>query len=177
MEEAAGRSEQRRPDPGQYLSDTDRDIIRQTWSRVFSCCEDVGVRVLIRFFSKFPSAKQYFSQFRHLQEPQEMQHSSQLRQHARRVMGAINSVVEKLGDPEQVRSVLALVGRAHAIKHKVDPMYFQLLSGVILEVFVEDYAEYFTTEAQSAWSQLMALICVQVLAAYTELGWAQNSSV
>lgn len=81
---------------------------------------------LFRFFVNFPSAKQYFSQFQHLEDPEEMARSSQLRQHACRVMNAINSVVENLHDPEKVSSVLALVGKAHAIKHKVEPVYFKV---------------------------------------------------
>uniref|UniRef100_A0A3B3ZZI1 superoxide dismutase n=1 Tax=Periophthalmus magnuspinnatus TaxID=409849 RepID=A0A3B3ZZI1_9GOBI len=50
---------------------------------------------------------------------------SQLRQHARRVMNAVNTVVENLHDTEKVSSVLALVGKAHALKHKVEPVYFK----------------------------------------------------
>lgn len=83
---------------------------------------------LFRFFINFPSAKQYFSQFQEMEDPEEMERSSQLRQHARRVMNAINTVVENLHDPEKVSSVLALVGTAHAIKHKVEPMYFKVTS-------------------------------------------------
>lgn len=74
----------------------------------------------------FPSAKQYFSQFRHMEDPLEMERSPQLRKHACRVMGALNTVVENLHDPEKVSSVLALVGKAHALKHKVEPVYFKV---------------------------------------------------
>lgn len=84
---------------------------------------------LSRFFVNFPSAKQYFSQFQDMDDPEEMERSSQLRHHARRVMNAINSVVENLHDPEKVSAVLALVGKAHAIKHKVEPMYFKVTLG------------------------------------------------
>ena len=61
-----------------------------------------------------------------MDDPEEMERSCQLRQHARRVMNAINSVVDNLHDPEKVSSVLALVGKAHALKHKVEPMYFKV---------------------------------------------------
>lgn len=74
----------------------------------------------------FPSAKQYFSQFRHMEDPLEMERSPQLRKHACRVMGALNTVVENLHDPEKVSSVLALVGKAHALKYKVEPVYFKV---------------------------------------------------
>ena len=76
----------------------------------------------------FPSAKQYFSQFQDMDDPEEMERSTQLRLHGRRVMNAINTVVENLHDPEKVSSVLALVGKAHAVKHKVEPMYFKVRS-------------------------------------------------
>lgn len=79
-----------------------------------------------RFFVNFPSAKQYFSQFKHMEDPLEMERSPQLRKHACRVMGALNTVVENLHDPDKVSSVLALVGKAHALKHKVEPMYFKV---------------------------------------------------
>lgn len=55
-----------------------------------------------------------------------MERSSQLRHHACRVMNAINTVVENLHEPEKVSSVLALVGKAHAVKHKVEPVYFKV---------------------------------------------------
>lgn len=58
-----------------------------------------------------------------------MEGSLQLRKHARRVMGAINTVVENLDDSEKVSSVLALVGKAHALKHKVEPIYFKVKNG------------------------------------------------
>ncbi|XP_066093379.1 cytoglobin isoform X4 [Saccopteryx bilineata] len=123
------------------------------------------------FFVNFPLAKQYFSQFKHMEEPLEMERSPQLRKHACRVMGALNTVVENLHDPEKVSSVLALVGKAHALKHKVEPMYFKILSGVILEVIAEEFASDFPTETQRAWAKLRGLIYSHVTAAYKEVGW------
>lgn len=61
-----------------------------------------------------------------MDDPEEMERSSQLRKHACRVMNAINTVVENLHDPEKVSSVLEVVGKAHAVKHKVEPMYFKV---------------------------------------------------
>ncbi|XP_070304389.1 cytoglobin-2-like [Salvelinus sp. IW2-2015] len=128
------------------------------------------------FFVNFPSAKQYFSQFQDMDDPEEMERSVQLRHHARRVMSAINTVVENLHDPEKVSSVLALVGKAHAVKHKVEPMYFKILCGVMLEVFSEDFPEFFTAEVQMVWTKLMGAVYWHVTGAYTEVGWVQISS-
>ncbi|XP_056443206.1 cytoglobin-2 [Gadus chalcogrammus] len=165
-----------RPERAEPLTDAEREIIQDTWGRVYENCEDVGVSVLIRFFVNFPSAKQYFSQFQDMEDPEEMERSSQLRHHARRVMNAINTVVENLHDPEKVSAVLGLVGKAHALKHKVEPMYFKILSGVMLEVLSEDFPEYFPVEVQEVWSKLMGALYWHVTGAYTEVGWVQVSS-
>ncbi|XP_042610399.1 cytoglobin-2 [Cyprinus carpio] len=169
-EETEGRE---RPEP---LTDVERGIIQDTWARVYESCEDVGITILIRFFVNFPSAKQYFSQFQDMEDPEEMEKSSQLRKHARRVMNAINTVVENLHDPEKVSSVLGLVGKAHALKYKVEPMYFKILSGVILEVLAEDFGECFTPEVQTSWTKLMAALYWYITGAYTEVGWLKLSS-
>ncbi|XP_015674382.1 cytoglobin isoform X1 [Protobothrops mucrosquamatus] len=169
MEKDQGEMEIERWERSEELSDAERKVIQETWNRVYANCEDVGVSILIRFFVNFPSAKQYFSQFKHMEDPLEMERSLQLRKHARRVMGAINSVVENIYDSEKVSSVLALVGKAHAVKHKVDPVYFKILTGVMLEVLAEEYTNEFSApEVQRAWAKMRSLIYTHVTAAYKE---------
>ncbi|XP_005297595.2 cytoglobin isoform X3 [Chrysemys picta bellii] len=168
MEKVQGEMEIERWERSEELSDAEKKVIQETWSRVYTNCEDVGVSILIRFFVKFPSAKQYFSQFKHMEDPLEMERTPQLRKHARRVMGAVNTVVENINDSEKVSSVLALVGKAHALKHKVEPVYFKFFTGVMLEVIAEEYANDFTPEVQRAWTKVKSLIYTHVTAAYKE---------
>uniref|UniRef100_H3BZ09 superoxide dismutase n=2 Tax=Tetraodon nigroviridis TaxID=99883 RepID=H3BZ09_TETNG len=165
------------PERAEPLSDNVREEVRRGGGEEYGRLEWVGgCLLLLRFFVNFPSAKQYFSQFQDMEEPEEMERSSQLRHHACRVMNALNTVVENLHDPEKVSSVLAVVGRAHAVKHKVEPMYFKILSGVILEVLCEDFPEFFTADVQLVWSKLMATVYWHVTGAYTDVGWLQVSS-
>ncbi|XP_020922233.1 cytoglobin isoform X1 [Sus scrofa] len=171
MEKVPGEMEIERRERSEELSEAERKAVQATWARLYANCEDVGVAILVRFFVNFPSAKQYFSQFKHMEDPLEMERSPQLRKHACRVMGALNTVVENLHDPEKVSSVLALVGKAHALKHKVEPVYFKILSGVILEVIAEEFANDFPPETQRAWAKLRSLIYSHVTAAYKEVGW------
>ncbi|XP_051037097.1 cytoglobin [Phodopus roborovskii] len=174
MEKVPGDMERERRERSEELSEAERKAVQATWARLYANCEDVGVAILVRFFVNFPSAKQYFSQFRHMEDPLEMERSPQLRKHACRVMGALNTVVENLHDPDKVSSVLALVGKAHALKHKVEPVYFKILSGVILEVIAEEFANDFPPETQKAWAKLRGLIYSHVTAAYKEVGWVQQ---
>ncbi|XP_029456281.1 cytoglobin [Rhinatrema bivittatum] len=173
MEKVQGEMEMDRWERSEEISDAEKRVIQETWSRVYTNCEDVGVSILIRFFVNFPSAKQYFSQFKHMEDPLEMERSLQLRKHARRVMGAVNNVVENVNDMDKVSTILALVGKSHALKHKVEPVYFKILTGVMLEVIAEEYANDFTPEVQRAWTKLKNLIYSHVTATYKEVGWAQ----
>lgn len=50
----------------------------------------------------------------------------------------------------------------------------QILSGVILEVIAEEFANDFPAETQRAWAKLRGLIYSHVTAAYKEVGWVQQ---
>ncbi|KAM6957016.1 cytoglobin-2-like [Aplochiton taeniatus] len=162
-----------RPDP---ITEGEREILQDSWAKVYQTCDDVGVAILIRLFVNFPSSKQYFSQFQHMEEPEELERSAQLRKHARRVMNAINTLVENLHDSEKLVSVLKLVGKAHALRHKVEPVYFKILSGVILEVLGEEFPEVVTPEVAAAWAKLLATVYWHITGVYEEVGWTQLSS-
>ncbi|XP_071968061.1 cytoglobin [Engystomops pustulosus] len=176
MEKVQEENETERWERPEEITESERGIIKETWARLYTKSEDVGVSILIRFFVNFPSAKQYFSQFKDMEDPLEMERSVQLRKHGQRVMGAINSVVENLSDPEKVATVLAIVGKSHAVKHKVDPVFFKILTGVILEIIAEAFAKDFTPEVELAWSKLRSNLLSHVLATYKEVGWTQYPS-
>ncbi|CAL8273203.1 unnamed protein product [Lota lota] len=153
------------------LSEGERVIIEDTWAKVYLNSEDVGVAILLRLFGNEPSSKRYFSQFRDMEDPLELERSTQLRKHAQRVMTAINTLVENIHDDAKMASVLKMVGKAHALRHKVEPVYFKILSGVILEVLGEEYPEVVTAEVAVAWTKLLATVCWKLSAVYDELGW------
>ncbi|TMS15371.1 cytoglobin-1 [Larimichthys crocea] len=162
-----------RPSP---LTDKERVMIQDSWAKVYENCDDNGVAILVRLFVNFPSSKQYFNDFKHIEEPEELEKSAQLRKHAHRVMNALNTLVESLDNPEKVASVLKVVGRAHALRHKVDPVYFKILSGVILEVLGEAFSDIVTPEVAAAWTKLLATVYYSITAIYKELGWPKLST-
>ncbi|XP_072530628.1 cytoglobin-1 [Salminus brasiliensis] len=158
------------------LTDGERATIQNTWTKVYQNKEAAGVAVLMRLFTSFPSSKQFFSQFRDMEDPEEMQSSVQLRKHSLRVMSALNTLVENVHDGEKTAAVLKVVAKSHAVRHNVEPTYFKLLAGVILEVLVEAFPETFGAEAQGAWSKLMGVVYWHVLQVYAEIGWAPVNS-
>ncbi|XP_026217974.1 cytoglobin-1-like [Anabas testudineus] len=162
-----------RPSP---LTDKERMMVQDSWAKVFETCDDVGVAILIRLFVNFPSAKQYFNQFKHIEETEELQRSNQLRKHAHRIMNAINTLVENLHDADEVASVLQTVGKAHALRHKVEPVYFKILSGVILEVLGEEFPKVVTPEVAAAWTKLLSIVYYRITVVYEEVGWNKVST-
>ncbi|XP_019723947.1 cytoglobin-1-like [Hippocampus comes] len=162
-----------RPSP---LTDKDKVNIQDSWAKVYQNCDDVGVAILIRLFVSYPSSKQYFSKFKNMTELEELEKSAQLRNHARRVMNSINTLVENLENPDKLASVLKLLGKAHALRHKVEPVYFKFLSGVILEVLAEEYSDVMTAEVAGAWTKLLATIYTSITTTYKEVGWTTLSS-
>lgn len=158
------------------LTDTEKVMIQDSWAKVFQTCDDVGVAILIRLFVNFPLSKQYFRQFKDIEKVEELERSTQLRNHARRVMNSINTLVENLHNSEKVASVLKVLGKGHALRHKVDPVYFKILSGVILEVLGEEFPEVVTAEVGAAWTKLLATVYSSIKATYAEVGWTELSS-
>lgn len=61
-----------------------------------------------------------------MEDTEEMAQSIQFRKHAVRVINAINTLVENIHDANKVASVLKMVAKAHALRHKVDPVYFKV---------------------------------------------------
>uniref|UniRef100_W5LJG5 superoxide dismutase n=2 Tax=Astyanax mexicanus TaxID=7994 RepID=W5LJG5_ASTMX len=174
MEGNGGMQEQmERPE---MLTGGEQAIIQNTWTKVYQNKDAAGVAVLMRLFTSFPSSKQFFSQFRDTEDPEELKSSVQLKKHALRVMSALNTLVENVNDEEKTAAVLKVVAKSHAIKHSVEPRYFKLLTGVILEVLVEAFPETFGVEAQGAWSKLMEVVHWQVMQVYSEIGWTSANS-
>ncbi|XP_056144508.1 cytoglobin-1-like [Lampris incognitus] len=175
MERVQGAREADHLEPPDPLTDREKGIIQDTWAKVYQSRDEVGVAILIRLFVNFPTAKRYFRQFRHMEEAEEMERSAQLRRHAGNVMDAINTLVENLEDEDKVASVLKLVGTNHAVRHKVEPVYFKILSGVILEVLGEEFSEMVTPEVAAVWTKLLAAVCWKITAIYEEVGWTSLS--
>ncbi|XP_027014635.2 cytoglobin-1 [Tachysurus fulvidraco] len=168
------RGEQEQVEKPEAFTEEERVTIKTTWSKVYDNKEAAGVAVLIRLFTSFPVAKEYFSEFRHMEDVQEMQASKQLQKHAVRVMTALNTLVENVQDGEKMASVVEQVAKSHAQKHKVEPRYFKILAGVILEVLVENFPETFSEEAQRPWSKLMGVVYYHVTLVYSEIGWTSK---
>jgi len=57
MEKVQGEMEIERWERSEEISDAEKKVIQETWSRVYANCEDVGVSILIRYLKKKQTKK------------------------------------------------------------------------------------------------------------------------
>lgn len=58
MEKVQGEMEIERWERSEEISDAEKKVIQETWSRVYANCEDVGVSILIRYLKKTNKKKE-----------------------------------------------------------------------------------------------------------------------
>ncbi|XP_068193204.1 cytoglobin-1-like [Antennarius striatus] len=158
------------------LTDKDVVMIQESWIKVYENHMDNGAAILMRFFTDFPSSMKFFKDFKHIERIEELQNNDKLKKHGERVMNLINDVIVNLYNSEKVALVLNGLGKSHALRHHVEPIYFKILSGVILTVLKEAFSEVVTSEVAAAWTKLLANLYSAVKAAYDEVGWIKGSA-
>lgn len=57
MEKVQGEMEIERWERSEEISDAEKKVIQEIWSRVYANCEDVGVSILIRYLKNKPKPR------------------------------------------------------------------------------------------------------------------------
>lgn len=57
MEKVQGEMEIERWERSEEISDAEKKVIQEIWSRVYANCEDVGVSILIRYLKNKPKIR------------------------------------------------------------------------------------------------------------------------
>ena len=81
---------------------------------------------------------------------------------------------DALSQPEDSGGCRGHGGGGPGVHSPLPSLHSQILSGVILEVIAEEFANDFPPETQRAWAKLRGLIYSHVTAAYKEVGWVQQ---
>ncbi|XP_028310210.1 cytoglobin-1-like [Gouania willdenowi] len=157
-----------------HLTQEDKVMISDSWGKVYANADDIGVPILIRLFATDPSSKQYFSKFKDIEDLKELEKNPHLKNHARKVLKAINTMVENINNAEKVTSVFNTLGNSHALRHKVEPRYFKVLSDVIVTVLGETFTEVMTSAVAQAWRNFFTAMCANFNDVYQEVGWNGN---
>ncbi|KAE8579954.1 hypothetical protein XENTR_v10024252 [Xenopus tropicalis] len=139
------------------LTGADIENINEVWSKIYANPEESGRTVVISLFLTYPQTKIYFKNLKNISTLQEMQDNAGIRAHGKRVMGALNHVIENLKDWDAVCSALSHLAKRHQDVHKVEVNNFELLFLVIISVFKEALGSGFTPEQSKSWEKLFSI--------------------
>ncbi|MGH0118796.1 UNVERIFIED_CONTAM: hypothetical protein FKN15_062258 [Acipenser sinensis] len=79
-----------------FLTQDDKQNIRDVWAKVFENAEENGKVVVIRLFVDHPETKKYFKNFKNIATEEELEKNARVKLHGKKVMNALNEVVENM---------------------------------------------------------------------------------
>ncbi|OCT61427.1 cytoglobin isoform X2 [Xenopus laevis] len=139
------------------LTAADKENINEVWCKIYANPEESGKTVVISLFTTYPQTKVYFKNFKNMDTLEEMQVHPGIQMHGKRVMGALNHVIENLNNWDVVSSALTDLAKRHQDVHEVEVNNFQLLFLVILSVFKEALGAQFTPGHRKSWEKLFSI--------------------
>ncbi|KAM4631598.1 cytoglobin-2-like [Discoglossus pictus] len=149
------------------LTEADKENIRVIWDKVYQDPEEAGRTVVIRLFVDYPQTKRYFKRLTNISTLEEMQVNPGIRTHGKRVMVALNNVMENLDNWDAVADALQRLARRHEDVHQVEAYNFELLFLVILDVFRDALGPDFTQEHCTSWKKLFSIVYDYLSSCYT----------
>ncbi|XP_067407608.1 hemoglobin subunit alpha-D-like [Emydura macquarii macquarii] len=146
------------------FTDADKNNIQQIWAKLFENPEDNGKTIVIKLFTDYPETKAYFKTI-----PTEgnLQEDPLVRFHGRRIMVALNQVIENLDNWKQACRILDRLADKHKNAHQVPAVNFQSMFQVILNVCKELLGNEFSSEASLSWEKFFTLLFEQINESYT----------
>ncbi|XP_053550396.1 cytoglobin-2-like [Bombina bombina] len=122
---------------------------------------------MIRLFVDYPQTKSYFKNLTNISTLEEMQQSAGIRAHGKRVMVALNKILENLNDWAVVTDALSRLAKRHEDVHRVEAYNFELLFLVIMNVFSDALGTDFTAEHCSSWKKLFSIVYDYLCSCYS----------
>ncbi|KAK2557128.1 Cytoglobin-1 [Acropora cervicornis] len=138
------------------LSETQKYLVRETWETVEQHKNNVGKKTFLRFFQKNPEYQKLFPEFKDV-DPSELEKTSALHGHAKRVMKAVENAVSSLDDAFSFAAYLEELGRRHKSR-ALKPIYLDAMQESLMSTLKELLNHQWTSETEDAWNRLFHFI-------------------
>lgn len=153
-------------DPNQ-LSDREKELIRSSWEQVKKNKKVFAVKIFLKLFTQHPSAQDIFEQLRGI-PLEELKTHRKMKAHALRVFASLNTLVEQIDEEDVLVEMFSNVARTHH-KYEVGKAHYDLLGGVLIELFGEELGAEFTSDTQGAWLKAYGVMETIILNQCSEL--------
>lgn len=143
------------------LSETQKSLVRETWETVDQHKNNVGKKMFLRFFELNPDYQKLFPEFKGV-EPTELENTTALYGHAKRVMKAVENAVTSLDDAFSFAGYLEELGRRHKTR-ALKPAHLDAMQESLMFTLKELLNHQWTHETEEAWNKLFRFILSTML--------------
>jgi NAD(P)H-flavin reductase/hemoglobin-like flavoprotein len=123
-------------------------LLKESWTLVEEHQEKVAGYFYARMFLSHPELRDLFPVHMEVQRS--------------RLLGAIVTAVQTIGDPEKFDTWLQALGRDHR-KFHVEPEHYEVVGGALLEAMRVHAGEHWSVEYDQAWADAYAVIASKML--------------
>lgn len=138
------------------LTETQKSLVRETWETVEQHKNNVGKKMFLRFFETNPEYQKLFPEFKDV-DPRELENTTALYGHAKRVMKAVENAVSSLDDAFGFAAYLEELGRRHKSR-ALKPAYLDAMQEALMYTVKELLNHQWTHETEEAWNKLFRFI-------------------
>ncbi|CAH3152669.1 unnamed protein product [Pocillopora meandrina] len=138
------------------LSEPQKYLVRETWETIEQHKNMVGKKTFLRFFEMNPDYQKLFPEFKDV-DPVELENTSALYGHAKRVMKAVENAVSSLDDAFSFAAYLEELGRRH-IARALKPSYLDAMQEALMYNLKDLLRSQWTKETEEAWNRLFRFI-------------------
>ncbi|XP_061453475.1 cytoglobin-1-like isoform X2 [Rhineura floridana] len=135
------------------LSESQKELIEESWKILHKDIARVGIIVFIRLFETHPECKDAFFLFRDIDDLQQLKMSKELQAHGLRVMSFIEKSVARLDQKDKLEHLAFDLGRSH-FRYKAPPKYYEYIGAQFIQAVQPILKEDWTPEVEKAWESL-----------------------
>ena len=125
------------------LTTTQVELIQTSFQQVLPIADTAGMLLYERIFTLAPETRWLFD--------------DDIRPQAKRLMAAVKTVVEGLGELESVAPMLVRLGARH-VRYGVRPEHFEVVGAAVMWTLEQGLGEAFTPPVRDAWAAAWEII-------------------